>query len=330
MSHHWDSGVMVRLPSWHRLENAVLPESPASWEEGRIAAGLTWEVETQPVFAQNKNAGENSLLGHKQIEGWQLLTRNDTDAVLSIQPESYRVVHNYEFGDVIDAILGLDEDETPNFEAIFSLYGGRQIVALCYFPQPLEMPWDPSKNYTYCALNSRHDGQGGVRGIPTNVRVQCANTWNLAEEVDGRSAGFTIRHTSNWKERVAEIRARMIMARGASAEWVSFTEQLALWKAGEDQRETYLKKMFPIGDDMEPRQRDNAETNRDAVRRILASPTCEPIANTGYGLLMATTEWSDHVRPHRSVDSYINRQLTKDVPKVRAGQILAKMADVRA
>lgn len=321
MSHHWDSGVMVRQPSWHRLENAVLPESPASWEEGRKAAGLTWEVETEPVYANTDGALSS-------VKGWQLLRRNDNQTVLSIQPESYRVVHNHEFGYVIDAVLGLDEDEKPNFEAIFALYGGRQVVALCYFPQPLEMPWDPSKNYTYCALNSRHDGQGGVRGIPTNVRVQCANTWNLAEEVDGRSAGFTIRHTSNWKERVAEIRSRMIMARGSSAEWVNFTEQLALWKANEDKREDYLRKMFPISDDMEPRQTANAEENRGRVREILASPTCEGIAGTGYGLLMATTEWSDHVRAHRSVDSYVNRQLNKDAPKVRAGQILAKMADI--
>jgi phage/plasmid-like protein (TIGR03299 family) len=325
MSHHWDSGVMVRKPSWHRLENAVLLESPKTWEEGRTAAGLTWEVETEPVYRcyDNPNGGPVTV---EKISDWQVLTRNDNMKTLSIQPKSYEVIHNARFGEVIDTALGLEGDERPNFEAIFSLYGGKQIIALCYFDEPLRMPWDPSKTYTYCAFNARHDGNGGLRAIFTDVRVQCANTWNQAENIDGKAAGFTIRHTSNWQERLEDFRDQMRKARGDSQQWVDFAEQLARWDATTRRRETFLKRMFPVSDDMQPRQTENQLVNREKIRTILASETCAGIEKTGYGLLMATTEWSDHVRTWQSTNSYVSRQLlTRQEPKARAGQVLAGM-----
>lgn len=344
MSHHWDSGVMVRKPSWHRLENAVLLESPKSWEDGRKAAGLEWEVETSPVYRpviettphlhtfectfteEDCDVVDDHNTKYERVPGWQHLERNDTGASLSIQQSSYEVIHNARFGEVIDMALGLEGDERPTFEAIFSLYGGRQIIALCYFDDPLRMPWDPSRTYTYCAFNARHDGQGGLRAIFTDVRVQCANTWNQAENMDGGKAGFTIRHTSNWEERLQHFQEQMRLAREDSQKWVDFAEQLARWDATTRRRETFLKRMFPVSDDMQARQTENQLLNRQKIRTILESETCAGIEKTGYGLLMATTEWSDHERTWQSTNSYVSRQLlTRQEPKARAGQILSGM-----
>ncbi len=332
MSHEWDSGFMTREPSWHRMERAVLKESPRSWPEAREAADLMWDVETAPVYAEPVGANyEDQWADPPQIvEGYQLLRRNDTGANLSIQSSIYKVIKNEEFGYLIDALLGLEGDEYVDFEALMSLYGGKQIVALVTFPSPLVMPWDPSKNYAYCTFSSRHDGQGGLRGIPTNVRVQCANTFNLAEQIDGRTVGFTIRHTTNWKERVAEMRQKLILARGDSNRWVEFTEQLSLWNVNGRRREAYLKRFLPISDDMGERERDNVLINRERIRDILKSSSCSGIAETGYGLLMASSEWSDHVRGYRSVDSYVTRQLLRKEPtKTKAAMILTEMAGVK-
>jgi len=338
MSHEWDSGFMVRKPSWHRLENAVLEESPRTWSEARQIAGLTWEVETAPVYRgvpdvrlvedQPGVTVREDYLRHEQIEGWQLLTRDDTHDTLSVQPTSYEVISNSAFGGLIEIVLGLEGDEYVEFEALMSLYGGRQIIALVRFPQPLVMPFDNSKTYQFCAFTSRHDGTGGLRGLPTNVRVQCANTIKLAEQIDG-TAGFTIRHTSNWNDRIAEVRSQMIIARGESERWRDFAEQLALWKVNQRQRTTFLKRFLPISDDMGTRQATNREIAREKVREILASPSCEHIADTGYGLLMAATEWSDHYREARTDDSYVARQLiSKEPNKVNAARIVRQMAGI--
>lgn len=336
---------MVRKPSWHKLEHAVLAESPKSWEEARELAGLTWDVSTEPVYkkvityAHHTHTLECNIeecevvddfdVAYERIDGYQELSRDDNGFTLSVQPTSYEVIRNERFGNVIDALLGIEDDERVEFEAIFSLYGGRQVIALCYFPTPLHMPWDNSPNFSYLGFFGRHDGNGGLRGLPTNVRIQCANTQNLAEAVDGKW-GFTIRHTSNWKERVAEIRADLILARGESKKWLDFSEKLALYKAGGRQRETFLKKMFPVADDMGEKKAENQLLNREKVRTILKSETCADIADNGYGLLMATTEWSDHIRTSQTTDSYVSRQLLRvEEPKTRASRILRSMASIK-
>jgi len=330
MAHHWDTGFMVRKPSWHRLERAVLTGSPRSWQEAREQAGLTWEVDVETVYTSSSD------IAFRPVRGWQAIVRDDLEQgdperILAIQPSSYHVIANAEFGEVINAALGIEGDDDPvEFEALMSLYGGRQIVALCFFKRPLELEWDPSQTYRYLALSSRHDGSGGLRGIPTNVRVQCGNTLSLAEMIDGRRVGFTIRHTSSWKDRVAEVGRGIAAARGESAKWAEFASQLAQWKAGPRQREAYLKRFLPVSDDMGKRQADNVVIAREKIREVLASSTCEHIAGTGYGLLMASTEWSDHHRSHTTNDSYVSRQLLrKEEPKARAARVLRSMAGVK-
>lgn len=330
MAHHWETGFVANRPSWHRLERAVLKEPASGWDVARKIAGVTWEVDTEPVYAYDEETGV-----YTQVPGWQNIVRDDKSSlrerVLAIQPESYQVVKNEKFGEVIDAVLDVTKDEDPvEFEAVMSLYGGRQIVALAFFKEPLKLAWDPSKTYRYCGFSSRHDGQGGLRGIPTNVRIECANTMNLAEMIDGKRVGFTIRHTSNWEERVKEIARDMRAARGESEKWLEFAEQLALYKVGSRQRETYLKRFLPISDDMGKQQMTNTQISRDRIRQILESDTCREIAKTGYGLLMASTEWADHHRSFNSDDSYISRQLLqKQAPKARAASVLRSMARLK-
>lgn len=331
MSHEWDSGFMVNKPSWHRMEKAVLKESPRSWEAARVAADLTWELETAPVYSEMVNGpGGPFPPEYEQIEGYQQIRRDDTHALLSVRPSSYETIRNEQFGEVIETLLGLEDDEYVEFEALMALYGGKQVIALVNFPEPLKMPWDPSKTYLYLCFASRHDGNGGLRGLATNVRVQCANTMNTAEATDGRLTGFTIRHTSNWEQRVQEIRQQLIVARGESQKWLDFTEQLAMWKVGSRQREAYLKKYLPVSDDHGRRKNENQLLNRERIRKILSSKTCEGVADSGYGLLMATTEWSDHHREAQTTDSFVARQLLrKEEPKARSARILRQMAGVK-
>jgi phage/plasmid-like protein (TIGR03299 family) len=331
MAAQWDTGFMVREPSWHRLERAVLKESPDNWEDARQESGLVWEVGTEPVYDYDWDSKTPM-----RIPGWQKIVRDDLDdmakRVLAIQPTSYAVINNAEFGDVINTVIGHTQEEDPvTFEALFSLYGGKQIVALLYFDEPLKLgDIDCSKTYRFLCFVSRHDGNGGLRGIPTNVRVQCANTLNSAEMLDGRTVGFTIRHTTNWDERVAIIALQMQAARGETEKWVEFAQQLASWKFNGRQRDTYLKRMFPVADDMGTRMADNRLADREQVRTILTSPSVADLEDTGYKLLMATTEWSDHYRGHANASSYIGRQLLrKEEPKARAARILRNMAGVK-
>jgi hypothetical protein len=199
-----------------------------------------------------------------------------------------------------------------------------------FFAEPLNMGWDPSDTFRFLSFNSRHDGQGGIRILPTNVRQQCANTVNLSEAMDTKNFGISIRHTSNWKERVDEVAMAVQAARGESDRWLKFAEQLALYKVGGRQREAYLKKYLPVSDDDGERKVENTLASRTKIRMLLEGDTCAGIADTGYGLLMATTEWSDHLRDHQSASSYVARQLLrKEEPKARSARILRHMAGIK-
>jgi len=335
MSHHWDTGFMVREPSWHRLENAVLPDGVLNWDDARKHSGLTFEIGTEPVYVIDDPDGVD-IPESFRLKGWQAIYRDDKSMAeadqryLAVQQSTYQVIKNEEFGEVINTVIGAETEDPINFEALMSLYGGRSIVALVYFQRPLEMPFDMGPTYRYLMLRSRHDGEGGLRIIPTNVRVQCANTMNYAEMTDGRRVGFTIRHTTNWQERLKEIRQVITASRGEGRMWEEFARDLEAWKVGTRQREAYLKRFIPISDDMSKVTMGNAENARHDIRRILESPTCRHINRSGYGLLMASTEWSDHVRRHRSTSSFVTRQtLIKEPHKARAASILRSMAGIK-
>jgi phage/plasmid-like protein (TIGR03299 family) len=271
------------------------------------------------------------------VPGWQTIVRDDkeagdSDRVLAIQKASYAVIHNSEFGGVIDTAMGLEEEDDPvDFNVLMSLYGGRLIVALLKFTTPVKMAWDPSTTYRFMNFASRHDGQGGLRCGSTNVRTVCANTQNWAEMSDLKTTGFTIRHTSNFEDRIKEVGQSMAIARGESAKWLRFAEQMALWKVNARQRDTYLKKFLPVSDDDGVTKVTNTMMARAKIREILESPTCIDVDKTGYGLLMASTEWSDHFRGHNSTDSFISRQLLrKEEPKARSARIIRQMAGIKS
>lgn len=330
MSHQWETGFMARKPSWHRLEHAVLPDHVTDWETALKEAHIDWEVFSEPVY----DVADDTT--PREIPGWRKIVRDDKkkidERILAIQQESYALINIGQFGEVIETCLGMDDAgrEPVKFEALMSLYGGRKIVALVYFDEPLALSWDPSQTYTYVAFCCNFDGQGGLTGIPTEVRVQCANTWRAAEERDGKRVGFTLRHTKNWGERVEEVARVLGGARKDTAAWVALSEKLALYKAGARQREVFLKRFMPTAEDMGDRQVQNVHIARDHIRQILASDTCQGIAGTGYGLVMAATEWADHKRTFQSDDSYISRQLLrKEVPKARAFRIARQMAGIK-
>lgn len=334
MADEFESGFMVRQPSWHRKENAVLAGSPRTWEEARTIAHLDWEVYTEPVYTKGMDDEGNPTAD--VIPDWQAIARDDKtfvdpDRVLAVQKITYAMIRNAEFGEVIDTAMGIEEEDDPvDFNVLMSLYGGRQIVALLKFTHPLVMSWDPSSTYRFMNFMSRHDGQGGLRGGMTNVRTVCANTQSLAEMTDLRTTGFSIRHTSNFGERLVEAGRTMAIARGETKVWLRFAEQMAMFKVSSRQRDTYLKKFLPVSDDMGSTKTTNTMMARAKIREILDSPTCTEIAKTGYGLLMASTEWSDHFRSHNSTDSFISRQLLrKEEPKARSARIIRQMAGIK-
>jgi phage/plasmid-like protein (TIGR03299 family) len=305
MSHHFEAGtgMFVREPSWHRLERAVLPEHVHTWQEAREAAAMTWEVTTSDVWLPT--GGQQPRVA----PGYQAIYRNDkpdTSGLLAIQPKTYALITMEDTGEVIETMLN---HEDISYEALFSLFGGRQVWSVLYFDEPLRIPADPSETYTYMGVCNRFDGQGGVRALPTNVRLQCANTVNHAEMTDGRRVGVTLRHTKNWAQRVQEVSEAIADARRTGQEWAELAMRLASVTVTTRQRDRFVTTFLPKREDMTARQESNIDRQRGALYEIMASSTCEHIIGTAYGLAQAGMEFSDHGRRVLTTTGYIGRQL---------------------
>ena len=340
MSHEFESGVFYREAAWHQL-GTVVDEWPGSWDEARKIAGLTWEVEAAPLTMPIV-VPEGIRYSH--VNGWQGIIRNDKplyremptsmgyeinpDALLSIQKSSYQIIRNEQFGKVIEHVVG-DVGEHWQYETLISLSGGRNIVCLLKARVPLNIGPDPSKTYTFLAFTSRHDGQGGLRCIPTQVRVVCRNTHNAAEMLAHKDrVGFTIRHTANWEQQLNQVANVIQAAVKEGRAWEELASKLGMRRLIPAQRDRMLSTLFKTDSSMTPLQERNVLARRGSVIEILGSKTCEGIEGTMLGFVQAVDEYADHVMPARSTETAAIRTLLTVQPlKARALALARAAAD---
>lgn len=289
----------------------VLPEGvyPESYETARRLVA-DWEVEVRNVGVHD---------GHQwmMVEGWKGLHRNDTGQLLSIQQDSYKIITLDEFGDVIDAIVGL---EKVQFETFLSLDHGRQIVALIKFPTPLHILKDESYTFTYLAASLNFDGRGGLKGIPTNMRVECQNMARAAEMIgDMQRVSFTIRHTKNWKDRVSDAATYVQMARADGKKYEEIVNEMAAKQVGYRQQVSFVESMYPLATDMTDTVKKHVMNTRENWEECYVTKN-QSIAGTAYGLWSASVEVEDHYRRANSTSSYVRR--TALSPNLRKQQAM--------
>lgn len=331
MSHQFDTGMFSQnKPAWHGLGN-VIADWPGSWKEARKLGGLDWEPISSPVYEQAAVMNDEGVsVSYSEIGDWHAVTRSDNRDLLSIQQKTYKIITNTAFGEVIEEVMGLT-DTNIKFETVCSLYGGRVVLTTVYLDDPVSIDGDPSATYQYLVFISRHDGQGGLRVIFTNVRVVCANTLSMAEqEGNAKGSSYVIRHTENWAARVKDLRNVVTVALANQTAWVELANRLNAKTLPATATKRYLLKFIPESTDMTELQYRNVFRSREEIRAVLNSPTCAEINKTAYGLLMATTEWADHVRRSQTLDAAVSRSLLRSEPyKVRAVRIAKELAGVK-
>ena len=210
----WIHGSRAQLaPARERRAEGV---APSTWPDARLDAHLEWEIGTEAVYVVD-DPGPEDLVETFRLKDWQAIYRDDKTMAepeqryLAVQPSTYKVITNSR----------VRRGDRPGLRH----HRRRRPGHLRGPDEPLRRPPDrrpdllrraaeaasrtrTTHTYRFVVLCSRHDGNGGLRGLATNVRVVCSNTMALAEAIDGRKTGFTIRHTSNWRERLDEVRRR--------------------------------------------------------------------------------------------------------------------------
>ena len=330
MPDYFDSGAFLRKGAWHN-KGTVLKDWPDTWEKARAAAGLTWDVTTRNVMLSD---WDGMALDQEAV----YLMRDDMPPVikvedgpdagklvvnpaarLAIQPVSYAIITNAAFGELIESMVG-EIGKDFAYETLISIKGGKQIIALLRSRQPLKIEGDFSETFTYLAVTIRHDGQGGFRVIPTNIRVVCANTAQAAEYLSRKMGlGWTVRHTAGWKERAEDIRTAVAAAVKAGTRWEQLANQMVNRGVSRPTMESFLTHQLPIADNMTERQVRSIERARNSVRANWNSPTCKPLGMNVYGMYMGFTEYLDNDRRAHSDDTKVTRSLlVPDNAKIKA------------
>lgn len=319
-----DGVFCVRQPSWHGKET-LLTEYPTRAEAQAIAH--PWEPVREPVFRRVIDIENGVPVSRfEEVPEWQLAVRSDDGFNLGVVPESRVNISNSEMYDIAEAVEGAAEGEVQ-FETGGSLYGGKKVWLLLKLREPLKVSNDPNGTVVpYFSLQNGHSIDGGaLRGQATLVRVVCDNTAQMADlDAKARGTEFVFKHTKNVRDRIEAAKEALAGWRTSVEEFNRLAELLSTQTVTVKQRELFVTEFVPLNPARIHSDRvvANVETARQAIRDILAGPTCEGIDLTAWGLVQASIEYSQHVRKAQTSDSrfqraYLDRSaLTADAVKL--------------
>ena len=364
MSDFFEQGFTIGEASWHGKETLVMRELslPEDRDEAYCLAGHNYEVIERPNGNVGRLVDPNTFAGNlTRVNGeWRsfdlrqdkkglYVKQIDADGkpgllhgnFLEVTNDSYEVIPNTVGWDLLEAMFA----QGLKLDTGFVLKGGAICVVTAYLPEVIEIPGDDSRTFPYVSASWGHGGIKGLAVRSTNVREVCWNTVSASEALATKAGTqFNFRHTKNWREYVED--AKKVMG-GLVEDTASYKEtmlELAGQPVTSDQRERFAT-AIAIGATsiattikwkgecaqglFSPRVQTNAENARDAVLGLFNGPTIpEAHKLTGYGLHLAATEYLDHIRGHRSDDSYITRTLLRDEPaKARIPRLVRELIE---
>lgn len=345
----------VREMPWHK-QGEVLEDYPQTFEEARKLAGLDWDPIALPASERTLTTAamrdrfkelvvhsplhsvehttdellklyENSL---KTDKDYRRIARSDTLATLSYQRDSYNIIPNSAFGEIIDSILEA-EPNTVKLETGGCLAGGRKVWMLVRLDEPMQLPGDASYTFPFLGMTSGHDGHASCCARLTEVRIVCGNTFSAAE-AEGQRTGavYSFSHRGDWHERITEARQALSFARQETADYVEAMSDLLGLKITAEQEQMFLREFIPAPPEglISDRVAKNIDQARAAVLGFLESETVEGagIRGTAYGLVQASGEYLDHTRIARTWETRLNRSLLRAEPLKAKAAILARAA----
>lgn len=281
--------VYANQPAWHHL-GVTFDEGGRRGLTSRQAielGHLGWEVALERLRLEDGTPVDPNFLG---------LVRQDTRGMLATVGSRYTPLQNVEAFEFLDSLL---MDGIMQYESAFALRGGQEVCLLARMPSYDWVVKDHDMNLRYILLSMSH-GYGGIRILPTAVRVVCANTQRVALS-EGKKDTYTIRHSGNMQEKLKVARQYISQL---DKSFTLYNEQARSLLVGctQEQRAEYLAELFPAPEeDAGTRAKNNHERSIQAVKAAWGRPAqkVEGVRGTWWALFNAVTEVVDHDKPAR-------------------------------
>jgi len=283
-----------RVVPWHGL--SVLVQDAPSSEDAIKLAGLDWTVESRKVFI------EDSRGKMTEVPNVIANVRSTDDFVLGTVSSKYKVVGNKAAFSFTDALIG----ENVRYETAGSLDHGRKVWLLAKMPES-EILGDKFEHYL--AFINTHDGKGSIRIVPTDVRIVCQNTANMAVRTAKRS--WTTKHLGNMESKLLEAHRTLELATKYNEAFVREAEALASIKISMLEFNSFVERLLPIPEEATKRQQDNVVSMRDEIAlRYMKAPDLGNHRGNAWGVYQSIVDFSNHRTPLRMTDTYRENTLS--------------------
>lgn len=357
----FEEGFFVRKPAWHGL-GEVLSEYPGreiafrkaghdftveSFDNGDVLERLTADEFAALKLDRDANIvrkdGAWHRFGHNANKKGLRISQVREDGTfgpvhgnrLEVVNDTYTPVQNDVPWDVLDALLeGRYDGKQLNYETGGTLDGGAECFVTAWIDLPFQVTGDDSEVYPYVYATWRHDGLGAVHVGGTSVRVVCANTVAAARaEAEAAGHAFTFKHTKNVLDKIEDAKMAIFEGIiGAHTKLAELSEELGSIQLTDAQVSDFFYRLIPDtpASLTSERVQNNITEARSLVRSALYSRTVpEAHKATGWGLYNAGVEFFDHLRAHRTEDTYVRRTLYKpDAFKAELIPLIYEVADL--
>jgi phage/plasmid-like protein (TIGR03299 family) len=206
----------VGAKPWHGLGFEVA--AGTSGQEMLEIAGLNYNIDLNDVHVNGS-----------VVPNYKAITRGDTGNVFSIQSDRYRIVQNQE---IVDLFREYCEAGHATMETVGAIRGGAIVWALAKLNGATKATLKGGDAVGgYILFSTSHDGTLPTRGIPTQVRVVCNNTFRAAmrgEKKTRGTFGFTLKHSAKFTpERASEAKEVLGISIQQIAEFNEMSAQLS-------------------------------------------------------------------------------------------------------
>lgn len=287
MAHEVETMAYANQVPWHGLGANVNPES--SIEEMLEAAGLNWQLERKPLFA-DMGDDEDPL----EIEGKAAWIRNTDRKVMAVAGKQWRPLQP---ADTLGFMRDYVEAGAATLETAGSLREGKIVWGLARLKHDFEVrPGDRVNGYLL--ITSPNEVGRAITVRTTTVRVVCANTMAMAER---GAAQYRQNHLTDFDVAAAKEAVGRAHEQLAQAERNARILDSLKLSTSDAVTKVLAPVFFPevVEDDEMLAAIQLPENQPLKLRELLESaknaPGNKEIAGTGWAIMNGVTHWADHV-----------------------------------
>ena len=201
-----DSAMFYKKDAWHGIGTTVEDEQHP--RQALETAGLDWLVRPSvriDYTYRDKYNNPTTMTTTDKVAN----VREDTGEVLGWVGKDYQVVQNSELAELAYSLSG---DDTV-VESFGSIRNGKRVYCLVKADSFFAGGDMNDQVDQYLLLCNGHDGTLALTGLPTSIRVQCANTLNMALNSGNSKNMFHFSHAGDMMGKLQEARQALAFFR---------------------------------------------------------------------------------------------------------------------